>query len=66
MNLYDVALAIYLKRLPSGALHDQTALGFASVAEQSIEMAQVFIDAVGKHKQQAAADAAADLPGDEL
>lgn len=58
MNLYDTALQIFLKRMPPGYVNDSSRMGFISAAVQSIEAAELFLRAVGEHKQAARANAA--------
>ncbi len=50
MNLHELAFQIYLKKLPTSYLTEQTKSSFTTAAEQAYEMANVFMDELKKQE----------------
>lgn len=51
MNLYDVALSIFLKRSRTDYVNDSTRKGFESDIRQSIDVARLFIAVVEQDQE---------------
>lgn len=51
MNLYDMALQIFLKRSTGGFVNDSTKPGFVSEMKAAIELAELFATVREEHRK---------------
>jgi hypothetical protein len=49
MNVYDIALQIFLKRSTGGFVNDATKPGFKSEMRAAIELAELFLEVKREH-----------------